>query len=504
MLNVQRITVTKKYISALTIIAILFISSLLRLHDLGSESIWIDEAFSVKLSSAGFFDVIKGNIEDVNPPFYYILLHFWINLFGDSENSVRFLSALLGIFSVFMTYKTGSLIFDREAGIISSLILGLSTFHIRYSQEARMYSLLSLLSLLSMYFTFRLIKTRSLINSTGYLLSSIFLLYTHVYGIFVIIVQNIFIISMFLFSRQDFKLGLRRWILMQLTLLLLFTPGVMILTYQFLHSIDRIGWIPEPSLLSIINTFITYSGSKTLMVLFLISSVFSIVKIQSIRGNLNRKGLFKSFESYQLNIGFSNTERFYFLILWLLIPVILPFIISKISTPVYVYKYTIEASLAFYLLIAKGITSIRTNNLKILIIFSIILFSSLNIWHYYSLARNINWREIANYIDNNAEPGDLFLFAPGFIQLPFDYYSKRNDLKKKQYYPPKQQVMNEDTRLNQIREGNDKIWLILSERHDPAYGALIESKNFAYREDFNITAPKQGTYPIEVYLFESK
>ncbi len=294
----------------------MFISSLLRLHDLGSESIWIDEAFSVKLSSAGFFDVIKGNIEDVNPPFYYILLHFWINLFSDSENSVRFLSALLGIFSVFMTYKTGSLIFDREAGIISSLILGLSTFHIRYSQEARMYSLLSLLSLLSMYFTFRLIKTRSLINSTGYLLSSIFLLYTHVYGIFVIIVQNIFIISMFLFSRQDFKLGLRRWILMQLTLLLLFTPGVMILTYQFLHSIDRIGWIPEPSLLSIINTFITYSGSKILMVLFLILSVFSIVKIQSIRGNLNRKGLFKSFESYQLNIGFSNTERFYFLILW--------------------------------------------------------------------------------------------------------------------------------------------------------------------------------------------
>ena len=71
----------------------------LRLYGITSESIWLDEAFSIQLAKHGPFEIIRKTASDVHPPLYYLLLHFWIDLFGASEFSVRFLSLLFGFFS---------------------------------------------------------------------------------------------------------------------------------------------------------------------------------------------------------------------------------------------------------------------------------------------------------------------------------------------------------------------------------------------------------------------
>lgn len=87
----------------------------------------MDEATSIKFANLNLYKIVEEKSQsDTHPPLYYI----WINLFGDTEFSASFLSVIFGFFVIFMIYKVGTLIFDKEVGMLSSLILGLSVFHI--------------------------------------------------------------------------------------------------------------------------------------------------------------------------------------------------------------------------------------------------------------------------------------------------------------------------------------------------------------------------------------
>ena len=109
--------------------------------------------------------------------------------------------------------------------------------------------------------------------------------------------------------------------------------------------------------------------------------------------------------------------------IWLLTPIILPFIISQISTPIYVTRYTIGASLAFFILVASGITKISNKVVKSSVILLVIILSLFNAEKYYNAVKKIEWRNITSLVDSRAMNGDLILFNSGFIQGPFDYYS---------------------------------------------------------------------------------
>ena len=98
----------------LPLLAILLIGYFLRVYDLSNESIWLDEAFSIVSAKLNLSQIFFR--PETNPPLYYSILHLWINLFGDSEFSVRFPSVLFGSLSIFMVYKVGNEIFDKDVG----------------------------------------------------------------------------------------------------------------------------------------------------------------------------------------------------------------------------------------------------------------------------------------------------------------------------------------------------------------------------------------------------
>lgn len=487
---------------SILLLGILFIGLFLRVYDLGNESIWLDEGFSIRYANLNLSQIISLRDNGL-PPLYYIILHWWINLFGDSEFSIRFLSVIFGFLAIFMMYKIGNQIFDKDVGMLSSLLLGLSVFHIHYSQEARTYSLSVLLTLLSMYFFMKLLKKRSHIALIGYILFSILLMYSHIFGLFIIISQNIYLFTLFLLSKEDYnyKLNLKKWLLIQTVLIALFAPWVKMLAIQVLAVVKSSSpSIPVPSIRSIIGSFSTYSGSKLLLLLFLILSSFSIISYEKTNGNTDWKNFFKSIESYCWKIRFLNTNKIYLLLTWLLTPIILLFIISRFSTPIYITKYTIVASVAFYLLVAKGISNISHKYVKSIIISVIIAFSFLYVWEYYTKINKEQWKDVANHIDTNAKNEDLLLFnSVACKYLVFDYYSKRADLIKKGF-PKKTRYVDEENikELGPTVEGYNRAWLILSHSRDKKgliTKTLIESYNLSYHKKYK---------GIEVYLFEKK
>ncbi len=204
-------------------LAISLVALFLRIYELDAESLWLDEAYAVNhVADRGFLEVLSRSLPDGNPPLYYILLDHWIWLFGGSEYSVRMPSVLFSVFSVGLIYKVGSLLLDKATGLLASLIFALSAYQVHFAQEARVYSMMVFLCLSSFYFFLRLFQGKNYRIFAGYVLSSAALMYSHYFGLFIVIAQALFVwVSTFSINTQIILL------LLTLGLTLLFLePGL--------------------------------------------------------------------------------------------------------------------------------------------------------------------------------------------------------------------------------------------------------------------------------------
>lgn len=133
----------------------------LRVYRIGSEGLWIDEAFSIWLARQPLAAMVGWVSQvDQHPPLYYALLHGWIRLAGDGEVAVRILSALCGTLTIPVIYLLGRRVAGEGVGLISALILAVSPFHLRLSQEARMYTPLALTAGSALYAFLVLLERR--------------------------------------------------------------------------------------------------------------------------------------------------------------------------------------------------------------------------------------------------------------------------------------------------------------------------------------------------------
>lgn len=135
-------------ITPLTIILILAL--LVRLYPM-SDSFWYDETFSAAFAQLPFADLGRAIIADVHPPLYYWLLWHIENLFGASEWALRLPALVFGVGSVWMMYHVTFALTNRKMiALIASVILAFMPMHIRYSVEARAYSLMVLVVLIGL------------------------------------------------------------------------------------------------------------------------------------------------------------------------------------------------------------------------------------------------------------------------------------------------------------------------------------------------------------------
>jgi uncharacterized membrane protein len=129
---------------------ILGLAAYLRLAGLGTESLWLDEGYTVAFTGLPFRKMMAYiATRDVHPPLYYILIKIWRNL-GDSEVLLRLPSVVFGVAAVAYMWSMVEEHWGAAAATASSLLLATSEMAIYYSQEARMYSLLLLLTVLSL------------------------------------------------------------------------------------------------------------------------------------------------------------------------------------------------------------------------------------------------------------------------------------------------------------------------------------------------------------------
>ena len=64
------------------------------------SGLWLDEALTVDVARLPLHEIPNALKHDGAPPLYYYLLHFWIALFGQSNDAVRALSGVLAVLTL--------------------------------------------------------------------------------------------------------------------------------------------------------------------------------------------------------------------------------------------------------------------------------------------------------------------------------------------------------------------------------------------------------------------
>jgi len=155
-----------------------------------TQSFWRDEGFTYLMAKLPVLEILKTTAKDFNPPVYYILMHYWMMIFGSSEVSMRSVSLIFFAINIYFFYLFCKNILKIKSKIIwgYTFLFAINPFLVYYAFEARMYSMFALLTTLSMYFFLQ--------KKWGkYLIFSILGIYTHYFFIFVLASQ--FIYSLF-------------------------------------------------------------------------------------------------------------------------------------------------------------------------------------------------------------------------------------------------------------------------------------------------------------------
>ena len=181
----------------LVLLAIMLLGAVLRFYGLGFQSLWSDELASWDISTRETISQVIGGVRgDNHPPLYFLILHFAQWIFGDSEWALRLPSAFAGWLCIPAIYLLGKRLYSEREGIVAALFLAVFWAPIYFSQEARVYSMLILLSILTSYFWWsvmlglryrRELPTR---ESALYVVCAVLCAYVHYFGLILVVLQG--------------------------------------------------------------------------------------------------------------------------------------------------------------------------------------------------------------------------------------------------------------------------------------------------------------------------
>jgi mannosyltransferase len=430
----------------LWILLIVLLAFALRLYAIDRQDIWGDEAFSIWLSSQPLPQMVAGGA-DTHPPLYPFLLYLWLGLAGSSPLAVRFLSAVVGTLTVPVVFGLGRRALDRRAGLLAALLAAISPVLVYYSQETRMYGLVTLLAALSVYWALRVFQEQeATLPYVAYLVTTLGAVYAHYYAFFVVLAENLVILPALL--RQRHGPALRRWLVAQAALVLAYVPWIA-LQAHFLSgkaSARFDEWDLSTALHIAAQTFAAFGAGLTVpsAAAWFITALFLIAIAAGLVTLLRQR-----------------RPAPWLIVAYLFLPMILAWAVNPIM-PFFYARYLLLVAPAFYLLAAWGIVAWGSlwRPLGAILVLAGCCYGLIG---YYTDDAYLKGRygEMMDYIQANSQPGDALILANQLQRPIFEYYQPK-DLEA--YYFPRYGYPLEDPRtardLQAIATAHPRLWLV--------------------------------------------
>jgi 4-amino-4-deoxy-L-arabinose transferase-like glycosyltransferase len=307
----------------------------LRLHDLGKQSFWLDEAYTWGVAvNTTWLNVWQAMllVSDVSP-LPYVLSKLGVPILTSTEFGMRFPSAVFGWLAIPVMYRLGRAMFGASEALLAAAFIALSPFAVWYSRDARPYGLYLVLSAVALWGFHRAARG----HGWGvFVMSSAALYLTHYVSALFVYAQAAYLVARMRESRRLF----RRWALAQL--LAVVPVGAWIIAFLVQHrQLTGNSWIPPVTALTPLYTIWNFaSGDAGQSWVGLTGGILVIC-------GLIGWGLYRTPKIRSATI--------HLLLWWLLLPLAAGWLLS-LRLPVYIDRFFEPAILSIALLLARGIS----------------------------------------------------------------------------------------------------------------------------------------------------
>ncbi len=390
----------------------------LRLFGLDRESLWFDEIFTWRYSSMGDLASVidRGAAGDVHPPLYLVLWHFWIRFAGDSEWSLRFPSVMAGFAAIPAMFHLGRRSYSWREGLISAALMTISFAPLYYSQEARAYSFVVLLTIVVMIFSLRILESvlggarASTGACAGYAVSSVLLAYLHYFGLLLVL----------LLAAGGLLISIRRrtallqMMMLHVPLVVAYAPWLPVMKRQRQSKQDF--WIADPDPGELIAVLRLIFSKSDLLVYAAILLYLSLL----LRWIRSRRGR-----------GLKSPPATLLTTFCLVAPILVAYLFSELMRPILTRRNLLICLPAAYLLLSRATRSLRIFRAWLPAAVSVffVLATAISVFwlgSYYGRPHKQQWREAAREIlEHSSEHSPAEDVSVVIVKLPdysLDYY----------------------------------------------------------------------------------
>ena len=395
---------------------ILLIGLYVRVYDVWDESYWWDEFTSIvhlnppqdwqdspdynrwnqavdRNTAPSLFAFWKANrsMDPATMPLYYTFEYLWNTYISHDYASLRIFTIAIGLSIIPAIFLFGRSLFGATAGLVAAFCVALSPVHRQFSQEIRMYGVMTLLALLSCYFFTLLLRDGRKRWWAAYAVVTLGLYWTHPFAVFVPFVQGLFWLC---FHTRDF-MRLTKWGL--LNALLVAPTAIYVMTIRFWDQQSTSDWMRVPGFgeflgdligddcVSMTWQFAPYLGTwepmqatwanllpagaaasavsmapamgRLMMLFFIVLTVWLVVAV-FLQKTAGAKGEQKP----------RDWRWVLFLLLWWVVPALTLYLLSLLWRPCIMPRYSVHSSLALYLMLGGAVAMLPRRWLRTTVI----------------------------------------------------------------------------------------------------------------------------------------
>lgn len=499
------------------LISIILFAAALRFYQIGTESIWIDEHFSIRDAE---------NLKLGTRPLYYGLLHLWMKL-GHSDAWLRTLSIPFSLGCIVFTYLLSRLLLSSSVGLLAALLMSISPLFVGYGQEIRMYSLSTFLGLWGSLILGHILLYPQKIHPLrilGWMLVRLLGVMTTPLNLLMLLPDTLLLFWRFRHNRRvmiSFVVGLVMAGVMWLPFAqvlqeaaprfmggwVMYQPKPDIILIPAMLTGVTVFW-PLGDLPSLTDLSFTLSGwgwDETVMLYYMAYTGVAVFVLAV--------GLFQLIPtSPQQN---SPQAELWWIAAWGCLPTAVIALVSMFSGSIWRERYLIFAVPYFLILLAVGFIQLwrhyRQVAITVAVIYTIAVGGGLS--HYYTTLYHDDWRGISELIRTQEQPGDVigFYAADWEPHLTIPRYYQGNAefhvMQRQQLPRPKDQI-NIDQFIQQMLQGlpptSSRYWLVVYEPWSGGMKRMSKIIDQQYDVLEYQTFPNSVNAPIEVFLVAPK
>jgi mannosyltransferase len=382
------------------VVFLIFIGSILRLYHLDFNSFFYDEVLTAQFAQRSLTEIFQLITIDRHPPLFYWIEHFML-FFGQSDIIFRIIPAICGILVIPVFYVLGKEYVGQDIGLIAAVLITFSPFGIYYSQDARNYSLALLLVSIALLFYIKALKNNTPKN---WILFSVFSVLTFWTDFYAILPIGFAYSYAFILYRNEIIGNIQKvrglvisFVVFAISVLPVFLPAIQ--AYE-LYTSAVPSWGEQGIFIAIGAVYQLFGYNligALILFLFLMIGLRQIMK---------------------------NQKNAYFIVLYLIIPVLITMYLST--------KMDMSPRNLYFLIpiLFLGISCsyqqfpprLKKKQFLFVLLSVCVLIGTPYLATYYMTNQKMDWRGFSSILMDKTQSGDYVVLFYDWTHVPLDYY----------------------------------------------------------------------------------